>query len=171
MKQSNGIVALPAEEGFPPFSKCMDCEEAFETSAKDKHVCPDTFERDLRRLEAKFTPAVLHALVRKVLESCIEHARKVRAKEYERMDEMRAKGVPYSERIKSLNTKRIELCDRIEEKYGRDLHVFVATPLRSWVTPEDIWWARRHGMVSAARMRLSIPLGAQEVIYSVHKSY
>lgn len=104
------------------------------------------YRHDLERIEKKYTPQIVHTLVFEALQKSLDFLQVYRAREYTKNDELRAKGVPYVERIKQLNTARIAWCDQHEAHLARVMRNFRVRPLKEWLGRSDLEWAREKGM-------------------------
>ena len=114
-------------------------------------------ENMVRRTETKFTPEVLHDVAYKLLQSSLERTRAMRDAEYKRNDELRAKGVSYSDRAEQVNFRKIEWCNEEETRISTTLqHPFKVRPLREWFTEDDYWLAKRSGMGMVMRLKMGM---------------
>lgn len=119
-----------------------------------EHLEEFMFKSDLAKVEKRFTPEVLYGLVREALQGSLDFLQVYRDREYARNDELRSKGVPYVERIKQLNTARIEWCNQYEAQLRRDMRDFRVRPLQEWLGRFDLEQARERGMRWVIRFNL-----------------
>lgn len=116
------------------------------------------WKKEIAKLEIAYPPEVLRKLVYKGIVDTIAFVRQYREREYAKNDELRSQGVPFAERIKSLNTNRIKWCDEYESKLQKDLRQFKVRPMIEWVTKFDFDQAKKlgKGMGYIIRVNLGI---------------
>lgn len=97
-------------------------------------------------LESQFPPDKLAKFIKFAMVEKIKKLREYREGIYTRNDELRAKGVPFSERAKLLKLDRIAMCERKEAELADHARRFRVRPLREWLSRFDLDMAKRRGV-------------------------
>lgn len=126
------------------------------------------WENGLSRAEKQFPPDVLYKLVLQVMQDMVQSLRDMRDREYKLNDELRAAGVPFIERMKRINKRKIEWCDEEESRLVQAMRTFRVRPLREWFNAADLETAKRNGMKFVIRSKLSFNF--QGIIYDGKKN-
>lgn len=133
------------------------------TTAKDmlraihsyENIVKALWDNRVRRAEARFTPEILRKVAYNEILSLLNRTREMRQEQYDLNDALRAKGVPYVERMKRIDRRKIEWCDKEEAKLSGVLgSPFRVRPLREWFEEPDYVAARKLGMPWVVRVRL-----------------
>lgn len=106
------------------------------------------------RASKKFPPAALHKMVADEIRWRIARAREMRDAEIQRNDDMRAKGTPYAERMKLIDSRKLAWCDAEDQRLGKLLSTFRVRPLDEWFGEVDYEAAKSEGMGWLVRTRL-----------------
>lgn len=110
--------------------------------------------KDLEELTQKFPEKVYAQVVRKRLLEILSNIEKMRAKIYDRNDEMRAQGKTFAERKEYLSSQkeRLKFCDSEIERLGYEVDNFVLIPYYEWLQPGDCDAIRRMGYTKFIRI-------------------
>jgi len=108
----------------------------------------------VERASKGFTPKVLHKMVADEIKWLMARTREMRDAELLRNDEMRTKGTPFVERMKIINSRKIEWCDQEETRLSRLLSSFRVRPLAEWFDEVDYDAAKEMGMAWVIRLKL-----------------
>lgn len=108
----------------------------------------------VERVSTKYTPEVLRQLVAEEIQWQIGSTREMRDAELQINDEQRARGTPYVERMKLINTRKIEWCDAEEARLRKLFSSFRVRPLSEWFDEVEYDAAKSMGMSWIIRTRL-----------------
>ena len=100
----------------------------------------------LVRVHRKYTPEVVKGLVSEELGRLILRTREMRDAEFSRNDDLRSRGTPFVERMKLLDNRKIEWCDREEERLTKLSRTFRVAPVHLCFDEVDYEAAREMGM-------------------------
>ena len=110
------------------------------------------------RLDAvrrKYTNEALRKLIIAEFDSQLEYCRLQTEKQYAMNDELRAKGVPFVERMKLLDKKRLDMLERQAARLVRERASFHVVPVDQWFTQDDWDLAKKKGIGFVIRLNFS----------------
>ena len=137
---------------------------------KDRMVAIENYQRiqdwfleeKVAQLEKHLTFTVLRGLLLKEMARRLENTRAMREREYQMNDERRMKGIPYVDRMKLFNKKKIAWCDEQEQYLLNLSKSFQVRPIKEWMTEAIYWSGKRKGIEFIIRFNF-------EEIISNHK--
>lgn len=109
----------------------------------------------LQRLEEHFTAERVAPMVREEAQRLLARTREMRDGEYAKVDELRAKHVPYKDRMRQFGASKVRWCEAEEERLAKVLQSPKVRPLSEWFDEVDYWAAKRNGMRSIIRLRFN----------------
>lgn len=108
----------------------------------------------VERVSRKYTPEVLRRMVAEEIRWQAGRTHEMRNAELLINDEMRAKGTPFVERMKLVNSGKIQWCDQEESRLTKLLGSFRVRPLAEWFDEVDYETAKEMGMGWLIRFKL-----------------
>jgi hypothetical protein len=102
-------------------------------------------EAGIKKIEHDVNPNTLRKLVYSVILENIQSVRHYRDSEYIKNDQRRNEGIPFEERMRMINKRKIDWCDIREKKLLHDSKTFRVKPIREWLSMADIEWAKSRG--------------------------
>lgn len=109
----------------------------------------------LSRIEKALPEPKYRALILKTMAAELEAVRAYKKRHYDEVDEMRKKGIPYSERMKFFRPALIEFADSHEAKLLRDSRAFSPLPIRDWFGFPELEDAKAKGFAWVIRSNLA----------------
>lgn len=144
-------------ESLAKIDEAVDKESRIAAIHSAERVRKMVWDNRLSRTEKAFTPDILRRIAYQEIVARLGNIRRMRDAEFALNDELRAKGVPYVERVKQINPRKIDYCDKQEARYVQMLNGFSVKPLRGWFDEIDYYSAKKKemgGMSWVVRMKL-----------------